>query len=77
MQSTSITKKYVRKPLFVDAVQVTEENFWTSPDGVSVRSETSMNHPSLSRLKRGPHQSAYPCTSPQPEELQADQGVRR
>jgi hypothetical protein len=27
MQTTSITKRYVRKPLFVDAVQVTEENF--------------------------------------------------
>ena len=27
MESTSITQKYVRKPLFVDAVQVTAENF--------------------------------------------------
>lgn len=27
MENTSITEKYVRKPLFVDAVQVTEENF--------------------------------------------------
>ena len=27
MENTSITTKYVRKPLFVDAVQVTEENF--------------------------------------------------
>lgn len=27
MQPTSITEKYVRKPLFVDAVQVTSENF--------------------------------------------------
>ncbi len=27
MESTSITAKYVRKPLYVDAVQVTEENF--------------------------------------------------
>ena len=27
MQSYSVTKKYVRKPLYVDAVQVTEENF--------------------------------------------------
>jgi len=29
METTSITEKYVRKPLFVDAVQVTEENFET------------------------------------------------
>jgi hypothetical protein len=27
METTSITRKYVRKPLFVEAVQVTEENF--------------------------------------------------
>lgn len=27
METTSITTKYVRKPLFVDAVQVTEQNF--------------------------------------------------
>lgn len=27
MENTSITTKYVRKPLFVDAVQVTEANF--------------------------------------------------
>lgn len=27
METTSITQKYVRKPLYVDAVQVTEENF--------------------------------------------------
>lgn len=27
METTSITAKYVRKPLFVDAVQVTDENF--------------------------------------------------
>lgn len=27
MESTSITRKYVRKPLYVDAVQVTEQNF--------------------------------------------------
>lgn len=27
MELTSITEKYVRKPLYVDAVQVTEENF--------------------------------------------------
>lgn len=27
METTSITEKYVRKPLFVDAVQVSEENF--------------------------------------------------
>lgn len=27
MESTQITEKYVRKPLYVDAVQVTEENF--------------------------------------------------
>jgi hypothetical protein len=27
MENTSITQKYVRKPLYVDAVQVTEENF--------------------------------------------------
>jgi hypothetical protein len=27
MESTSITQRYVRKPLFVDAVQVTEDNF--------------------------------------------------
>lgn len=27
METTSITKRYVRKPLYVDAVQVTEENF--------------------------------------------------
>jgi hypothetical protein len=27
METTSITKKYVRKPLFVEAVQVTEDNF--------------------------------------------------
>ena len=27
METTSVSKKYVRKPLFVDAVQVTEENF--------------------------------------------------
>ena len=27
MAKTSITVKYVRKPLFVDAVQVTEDNF--------------------------------------------------
>lgn len=27
MESTSITTKYVRKPLYVDAVQVTDENF--------------------------------------------------
>jgi hypothetical protein len=27
MEDTSITTKYVRKPLYVDAVQVTEENF--------------------------------------------------
>jgi hypothetical protein len=27
MENTSLTKKYVRKPLFVDAVQVTEQNF--------------------------------------------------
>jgi hypothetical protein len=27
MDSTSITAKYVRKPLYVDAVQVTEQNF--------------------------------------------------
>jgi len=27
MESTSITAKYVRKALYVDAVQVTEENF--------------------------------------------------
>jgi hypothetical protein len=27
MENTSITTKYVRKPLFVDAVQVTEQNF--------------------------------------------------
>jgi hypothetical protein len=25
--TTSVTKKYVRKPLYVDAVQVTEQNF--------------------------------------------------
>ncbi len=29
MENTTITEKYVRKPLFVDAVQVTEENFET------------------------------------------------
>lgn len=29
MEQTSVTKKYVRKPLYVDAVQVTEENFGT------------------------------------------------
>lgn len=29
METTSITEKYVRKPLYVDAVQVTEENFET------------------------------------------------
>lgn len=27
MESTSLTRRYVRKPLFVEAVQVTEENF--------------------------------------------------
>lgn len=27
MESTQITEKYVRKPLYVDAVQVTKENF--------------------------------------------------
>lgn len=27
MENTSLTTKYVRKPLFVDAVQVTEQNF--------------------------------------------------
>lgn len=27
METTSITTKYVRKPLFVDAVQVSEDNF--------------------------------------------------
>lgn len=27
MDNTSITKKYIRKPLYVDAVQVTEANF--------------------------------------------------
>lgn len=27
METTSITQKYVRKPLYVDAVQVTEDNF--------------------------------------------------
>ena len=27
MQTTSITKKYVRKALYVEAVQVTEDNF--------------------------------------------------
>lgn len=27
MEPTTITSKYVRKPLYVDAVQVTEENF--------------------------------------------------
>ena len=27
MQPTTITEKYVRKPLYVDAVQVTDENF--------------------------------------------------
>ena len=27
METTTITTKYVRKPLFVDAVQVTEQNF--------------------------------------------------
>lgn len=27
MENTSITTRYVRKPLFVDAVQVTEANF--------------------------------------------------
>ena len=27
MENTSITTKYVRKPLYVDAVQVTEQNF--------------------------------------------------
>jgi hypothetical protein len=27
MEATSITQKFVRKPLYVDAVQVTEENF--------------------------------------------------
>jgi hypothetical protein len=29
MEQTSITQKYVRKPLYVDAVQVTEQNFET------------------------------------------------
>lgn len=29
MEQTSVTQKYVRKPLYVDAVQVTEENFST------------------------------------------------
>src|SRR3954462_3793369 len=29
MEATSITTKYVRKPLYVDAVQVTEQNFVT------------------------------------------------
>ncbi len=29
METTSITERYVRKPLFVDAVQVTETNFET------------------------------------------------
>jgi len=29
MEETSITKRYIRKPLYVDAVQVTEENFAT------------------------------------------------
>lgn len=29
MEQTSITTKYVRKPLYVDAVQVTAENFHT------------------------------------------------
>lgn len=28
MEITSITTRYVRKPLFVEAVQVTEENFY-------------------------------------------------
>lgn len=28
METTTITEKYVRKPLFVDAVQVTAENFY-------------------------------------------------
>jgi len=27
VQTTSVTRKYVRKPLYVDAVQVTESNF--------------------------------------------------
>ena len=27
MENTSVTDKYVRKPLYVDAVQVTEQNF--------------------------------------------------
>lgn len=27
MENTTITQKFVRKPLYVDAVQVTEENF--------------------------------------------------
>jgi hypothetical protein len=27
MERTSVTEKYVRKPLYVDAVQVTEKNF--------------------------------------------------
>lgn len=29
METTTITEKYVRKPLYVDAVQVTEKNFET------------------------------------------------
>lgn len=29
MEQTSVTRKYVRKPLYVDAVQLTEENFET------------------------------------------------
>lgn len=28
MEKTSITDRYVRKPLYVDAVQVTEDNFF-------------------------------------------------
>lgn len=28
MDTTTITEKYVRKPLYVDAVQVTERNFY-------------------------------------------------
>jgi hypothetical protein len=27
MEQTSITKRYVRKPLYVDAVEITEDNF--------------------------------------------------
>jgi hypothetical protein len=64
MQPTQITEKYVRKPLFVDAVQVTTQNF------------TEIARWCFGEIKNKDDSRVDYSKGPDPEKPQADEGFR-